>query len=60
MRFSFELDFLKIFRNRNNNKPQIEERSANTTSPFMGIFGRTTKSGVSMSEEGAVGVSVVG
>ena len=59
MRFSLELDFLKIFRNRNNKQPQQEERSANTTSPFMGIFGRTTKSGVSMTEEGALSLSAV-
>ena len=59
MRFSLELDFLSRFLRRN--KPDAEKRdhNLNITSPFMGVFGRSTKSGVGISEEGALSLSAV-
>ena len=60
MRFSLELDFLRFFR-RNQKTTDIsqEERSVNITSPFLGLFGRNTKSGVQVTEEGALSLSAV-
>ena len=56
MRFAIELDILNRFRRK---KPVEEKRSAtNITSPFLGVFGRT-KSGVDVSEEGALSLSSV-
>ena len=56
MRFAIELDILNRFRRK---KPVEEKRSAtNITSPFLGVFGRT-KSGVDISEEGALSLSSV-
>jgi len=59
MRFSLELDFLSRFLRRN--KPDAEKRdhNLNITSPFLGVFGRSTKSGVGISEEGALSLSAV-
>ena len=59
MRFSLELDFLSRFLRRN--KPDAEKRdhNLNITSHFMGVFGRSTKSGVGISEEGALSLSAV-
>ena len=57
MRFAIELDFLNRFRRK---KPKGEQRHGiNVTSPFVGVFGRTTKSGVGVTEEGALGLSSV-
>jgi|TARA_B110000914_G_scaffold225378_1_gene245882 HK97 family phage portal protein len=59
MRFSLELDFLRLFKRKSTQTDTPEERSINVTSPFMGIFGRNTKSGVTVTEEGALSLSAV-
>ena len=59
MRFSLELDFLRLFRNRNTNSESEERHGTHITSPFMGIFGRNTKAGVTVTEEGALSLSAV-
>lgn len=60
MRLSFEFDLLSRLRR---GKPSTDEkRSAqpiNIHSPFMGVFGRNTKSGMAITEEGALGLSAV-
>jgi len=59
MRFSLELDFLRLFKRKTPKVNSPEERSINASSPFMGIFGRNTKAGVDISEEGALSLSAV-
>lgn len=61
MRFSFELDLLSRFR-RNKGKDTTEQRHNvphPPQSPFMGVFGRNTKSGVGITEDGALSLSAV-
>ena len=59
MRLSFEFDLLSRLR-RNKGQTDAEKRSnINVTNPFMGVFGRNTKSGVGITEEGALGLSAV-
>ena len=59
MRFSLELDFLKYFRSRSNKSDSEKRHGTHITSPFMGIFGRNTKAGVNVTEEGALSLSAV-
>ena len=60
MKFSVELNLPRLFRrNSKDATPKTEERSTNITSPFMGIFGRNTKSGASITEDGALSLSAV-
>lgn len=60
MRLSFEFDLLSRLRR---NKPTVNEQRSmsdvNVISPFMGIFGRNTKAGVGITEEGSLGLSAV-
>mgnify|MGYP003926698647 CR=1 FL=1 len=58
MRFAIELDFLNRFR-RNKKNDQEKRHGVNVTSPFLGVFGRNTKSGIGVTEEGALGLSAV-
>ena len=58
MRFAIELDFLNRFR-RNKKDDQEKRHGVNVTSPFLGVFGRNTKSGIGVTEEGALGLSAV-
>ena len=61
MRLSFEFDLLSRLR-RNRTSKSGEQRSMNDVnliSPFMGVFGRNTKAGVGISEEGSLGLSAV-
>ena len=60
MRFSVELNWPRFLSGEpKKSDTSQEERSINTTSPFMGIFGRNTKAGVSVTEEGALSLSAV-
>lgn len=56
MRFAIEFDFLNRFRRNKADKPE-QRHGTNITSPFLGVFGRNTKSGVGVSEEGALSLS---
>ena len=56
MRFSLELDFLQRFRRP---KKDAEERHKVPHHPFMGVFGRNTRAGVHVDEEGALSLSAV-
>ena len=59
MRLSFEFDLLSRLR-RNKGQTDAEKRSnINVTNPFMGVFGRNTKAGIGITEEGALGLSAV-
>ena len=59
MRLSFEFDLLSRLRRNKATKTEQRHNDVNLNSPFMGVFGRNTKAGVGVTEEGALGLSAV-
>ncbi|MED5318823.1 MAG: phage portal protein, partial [Bacteroidota bacterium] len=60
MRFALEFDLLsRLRRNKGNDNAEKRSQTINITDPFLGVFGRNTKAGVGITEDGALSLSAV-